>query len=387
MERQKTMIDTDAYSAHLRAKAIDLTRQALLITDLRGSRQEEDLSEPVNCGGYGRIRHFTQATSAGWSPNPLPALAAAAALGIPAGEQLRAQVFQNAVCNWRCWYCYVPFSLLSGNQRSSAWFTAAGLVDAYLAEPDPPAVLDLSGGQPDLIPEWVPWTLQVLSDRDAAHVYVWSDDNLSNDYFWQYLTEGQRELAATHPRYGRVCCFKGFDAESFAFNTRAAPELFSRQFDLFARLLATGMDLYAYATFTGPTTDRIGEKMARFVDRLQQIAEHLPLRTVPLEIELWAPVTLRIIPARLNALAVQAGAISAWNTELEARFPLAVRLLAVRWTGRDSGAAARHLLLRRGPGLARSLVPIRRKRSARRPAGSRGRWSAEPTGLGRRPGR
>src|SRR6185437_16755747 len=52
-----TMIDTDAYSAHLRAKAIDLTRQALLITDLRESRQEEDLSEPVNCGGNGRIRH------------------------------------------------------------------------------------------------------------------------------------------------------------------------------------------------------------------------------------------------------------------------------------------------------------------------------------------
>ena len=51
------MIDTDAYSAHLRAKAIDLTRQALLITDLRESRQEEDLSEPVNCGGNGRIRH------------------------------------------------------------------------------------------------------------------------------------------------------------------------------------------------------------------------------------------------------------------------------------------------------------------------------------------
>jgi hypothetical protein len=101
MERPMTMIDTDAYSAHLRAKAIDPQRRMLLISDLRGSEQEEDLSEPVNCGGYGRIRHFTQATSTGWPPNPLPALPAAAALGIPAGGQVRAQVFQNAVCNWR----------------------------------------------------------------------------------------------------------------------------------------------------------------------------------------------------------------------------------------------------------------------------------------------
>lgn len=320
-----TVIDTDSYSARLRARAVDPQRRALLISDLRGSEQEDDLSEPVNCGGYGRVRHFTQATSTGWPPNPLPVLPAAGALGIPAGGQIRAQAFQNAVCNWRCWYCYVPFSLLSGSPRRSAWFTAAGLVDAYLAEPDPPAVLDLSGGQPDLVPEWVPWTLQALADRDAAHVYVWSDDNLSNDYFWRYLTDAQRELAATHPRYGRVCCFKGFDAESFAFNTRAAPELFGRQFDLFARLLATGMDLYAYATFTGPTADRIGEKIARFADRLQHVAANLPLRTVPLEIEQWGPVTRRITPARQHALAVQAEAISAWNAELETRFTAASR--------------------------------------------------------------
>ncbi len=56
------VIDTDAYSAQLRARAVDTTRRALLITDLRGSAQEGDLSEPVNCGGYGRIRHFTAAT-------------------------------------------------------------------------------------------------------------------------------------------------------------------------------------------------------------------------------------------------------------------------------------------------------------------------------------
>jgi len=273
----------------------------------------------------GNIRHFTAATSRGWPPNPLPAAPAAAALGLPPAGQVRAQVFQNAICNWRCWYCFVPFALLSGNPQRSAWFTVGGLVDAYLAGQDPPPVLDLSGGQPDLVPEWVPWTLRALADRGVGHVYVWSDDNLSNDYFWRHLTGAQRELVATHPRYGRVCCFKGFDAESFAFNTRAAPELFDRQFELFARLLATGMDLYAYATFTVPSADRIGAKMARFADRLQQITENLPLRTVPLKIEVWGPAAPRISPARQQALTVQAEAVAAWNAEIETRFTEADR--------------------------------------------------------------
>src|SRR5215469_2341983 len=180
-------IDTDAYSVQLRSRGFDPQRRALLIADLRGSAQEDDLSEPVNCGGYGRIRHFTTATSDGWPPNPLPIVPATTALVLPATGQIKAQVFQNAICNWRCWYCFVPFSLLSGNPDRSAWFTAAEMVDAYLAEIDRAQVLDLSGGQPDLVPEWIPWTLQALADRNACDVYVWSDDNLSNDYFWRYL--------------------------------------------------------------------------------------------------------------------------------------------------------------------------------------------------------
>jgi hypothetical protein len=213
-----------------------------------------------------------------------------------------------------------PLLAAIGQPETAAWFTATELVDAYLAGQDPPPILDLSGGQPDLVPEWAVWTLQALEDRGVGHVYVWSDDNLSTDYFWRYLTEPERELLATHPRYGRVCCFKGFDAESFAFNTRAAPELFDRQFELFCRLLSTGMDLYAYVTLTGPSTSRIGEKVARFVDRLQQIAEMLPLRTVPLEIKVWGPVAPRIGAAHHQALRVQAEAVAAWNTEIGARF-------------------------------------------------------------------
>jgi hypothetical protein len=106
------LIDTDTVSEHYRGRAVDLHTKRLLITNFRGTAQEPDLSEPPNCDGFGRVRHFRRATSAGWPANPLPIDPACKALGLPATEQLRAQVFQNAVCNWRCWYCFVPFNLL-----------------------------------------------------------------------------------------------------------------------------------------------------------------------------------------------------------------------------------------------------------------------------------
>ena len=65
--------------------------------------------------GFGRIRHFRRSTSPGWPSNPLPIDPACKFLGTPAEDVARAQVFQNAVCNWRCWYCFVPFELLSAN--------------------------------------------------------------------------------------------------------------------------------------------------------------------------------------------------------------------------------------------------------------------------------
>src|SRR5688500_7790156 len=111
------VIDTDAVSARYRQAAVDPDRRRLLVTDFRGTEQERDLTEPANCGGYGRVRHFRRATAAGWPPNPLPIDPAARALGLGPVDAIRAQVFQNAVCNWRCWYCFVDFKLLAANRK------------------------------------------------------------------------------------------------------------------------------------------------------------------------------------------------------------------------------------------------------------------------------
>lgn len=324
------LIDTDAASARYRAAAVRPGERLLLVTDFRGSEQERDLSEPANCGGLGRVRHFRKQTSAGWLPNPLPIDPAAKFLGVEPTEQLRAQVFQNAVCNWRCWYCFVPFNLLAAHPAHSRWVTAGELVDQYLCESDRPSVIDLSGGQPDLTPEWIPWTMRALRERGLeGSVYLWSDDNLSNDYFWLHLDDSDRELVRTFRGYGRVGCFKGFDAESFAFNTAADATVFDRQFDLLGRLINLGLDVYAYATLTAPTAGDTAGRVARFVDRLQGVSPLLPLRVVPLEVQVFTPVLARLSAARREALIVQNRAVEAWTRELERRFPAPLRELPI----------------------------------------------------------
>ncbi len=150
--------------------------------------------------------------------------------------------------------------------------------------------------------------------------YLWSDDNLSNDYFWRYLSEKDRELVSSYPHYSRVCCFKGFNTSSFAFNTKAEPELFDRQFDLMRRLLTLGLDIYAYATFTTPSAHGITDDMQRFVDRLQALDKNLPLRTVPLEVKVFSPVKSRMNDLTRDALTYQFVAINAWKQALESRY-------------------------------------------------------------------
>jgi uncharacterized Fe-S cluster-containing radical SAM superfamily protein len=323
-------VDTERLAQNYRAATVDVGNRKLLITNFCGTGQEQDLTEPPNCGGFGRIRHFRRATSQGWPPNPLPIDPACARLGLGHQEEIRAQVFQNAACNWRCWYCFVPFNLLSANPEYSAWLTPEELARLFISEPDYARVLDLSGGQPELVPEWVYWMMQEI-DRIGLRgkVYLWSDDNLSCDYFWRYLSEEQQEFVATYPFYSRVVCFKGFDEESFQFNTSAEKSWFSRQFELMSRLAGSGMDLYAYVTLTTGTLHNVTDAVKRFVDKLQAIDEKLPLRTVPLEIREFAPVLNRLNDARREALHHQWRAVEAWQQELDDRFPAELKCLPI----------------------------------------------------------
>jgi uncharacterized Fe-S cluster-containing radical SAM superfamily protein len=318
---QHKNIDTDMFSSSLRSKSIDVPEKRLLMTKFGGTEQEQDLTEPPNCDGFGRIRHFKRLVTDNWPNNPLPIDPACKALGLPRADILRVQAFQNAACNWRCWYCYVPFSLLAANPKYSEWVTTEQLIEFYSRQNERPPMIDLTGGQPDLVPEWVLWTMNSLKQCGLdSQVYLWSDDNLSNDYFWQFLTDRDREAVANYPNYGRVCCFKGFNNQSFSFNTRAEPELYDRQFELMGRLLGTGIDLYAYVTFTTPSSAGIADDMPRFVDRLQELDINLPLRTIPIEIREYTPMKSRNNNDHEAAMRNQSIAVESWSAELSERF-------------------------------------------------------------------
>jgi uncharacterized Fe-S cluster-containing radical SAM superfamily protein len=318
-------INTDRVSLELRRRGVDVENRRILVTYYPGSEQAQDLTEPPNCDGTGRIRHFHRGPDERWR-NPLPMDPACRALNLRTTDALRAQVFQNAICNWRCWYCYVDFELLSANLKHARWMTPEELVALYSRDARDTPVMDLSGGQPDLTPEWIPWTMDALKKAGLADsVYLWSDDNLSNDYLWRFLSSAQIDGLIQYPMYGKVACFKGIDSESFSFNTLAHPDLFERQFELFERLLKLRIDLYAYVTLTTPSNADLRNKIARFVDRLQRIDEFLPLRTVPLRVGAFTPTHSRMSPVHAGALHHQETALDLWRQELAARFDESLR--------------------------------------------------------------
>lgn len=323
-------IDTESFSAKLREKAVVVSEKKVLIARLSDSEQEQDLTSPVNCNGYGRIRHFQHYKYLDWSPNPLPILPAVKALKIPKTPVLRAQVFQNAACNWRCWYCFVDFDRLSADLRVSSYFTTDELIEMYLLDNDKPLVIDLSGGQPDLVPEWLYWTMKSIEKYELlGKVFLWSDDNLSSRYFWEYLSPLQRQTIINFPNYCRVACFKGYNQSSFSFNTSADSSSFEKQFEIYRDLFNEGLDMYAYVTFTSPPHKGFEEDVKIFIDRLQTIHPNLPLRTVPLKVESFTPMANRIQPHHEKAMEFQYEIHKIWVEELKIRFSDSERALEI----------------------------------------------------------
>ena len=179
---------------------------------------------------------------------------------------------------------------------------------------------------------------ELISRKLDSQIYLWSDDNLSNDYFWKYLKKSDIELIRSYKNYGRVCCFKGFDDESFSFNTRAEPALYNKQFDLMKKILTLEIDIYAYVTLTAPNSIDLENKIACFVDRLQHIDQMLPLKTIPLEIIAYSPVQSRIIQPTNSIMNNQYTnsimnnqhiAIKFWNKELDERFSSREKSLSI----------------------------------------------------------
>ncbi|WP_170842586.1 hypothetical protein [Aureimonas jatrophae] len=287
----------------------------ILVSRLEGSMQQADLSAPTNAGGLGRRRHFRRRVAEGWPDNFLPIVPASRWLRISPPAVMHAEVFQLAACAWRCWYCFVPFPLLAGDERKGRWASAAELVDLYAAVEDRPPILDLSGGSPDLAPEWVAWTMDAVEARGIGKsTYLWSDDNLSSDHLLR--PDGStllRRMERYGAGYGKVCCLKGFDAESFSFNTQAEPDGFERQLRILVGYSRTDLDLYLYVTLTSPRTTGDDGRVRELVARLADIRSDLPRRTVPLLVTEFSAMRSRIDAVRRDAMENQWRLVEAWT--------------------------------------------------------------------------
>jgi uncharacterized Fe-S cluster-containing radical SAM superfamily protein len=314
----------DKLSVKLRQAGINLADQKIRIVCFDNSEQSNDFTLPSNCHGWGRIHHFERSQGKGWPLDPLPIDPAIRALDLPDADEISAQVFQNAICNFQCWYCYVDRQLIKANPGLSSFLNVGEMLDLYLSEDNRPPILDLSGGQPDLVPEWTLWFADVIHDRHLDNkIYLWSDDNLSNDFLWQFLSKEQIKRLASYRNYGRVGCFKGFDEHSFSFNTSAPPELFKSQFSLMRRLVESGFDVYGYVTLTSDIDENLNSRISNFVDRLQKEVHPLfPLRTIPQRILEFTPMKQRMNPKHMRALAIQDEAVLLWQVEIKKRFPL-----------------------------------------------------------------
>jgi hypothetical protein len=137
---------------------------------------------------------------------------------------------------------------------------------------------------------------------------------------------------ADYRNYGRVCCIKGFDGASFAFNTSADPTGYNRQFEILRRYRDLGIDIYGYVTLTGNDPSSIRAGVSDLFDRLRSVHEAFPLRVVPLKIGNYTPTATR---SKANdkrfALAetVQSAAIECWNLLLQRRYSSAERELNI----------------------------------------------------------
>jgi uncharacterized Fe-S cluster-containing radical SAM superfamily protein len=281
------------------------------------------LTLPSNCGGFGRIRHFKRHIAEDWLYDPLPIDPACVALNLPKVDMIQTQVFQIASCNVNCWYCFVPENLKNAKPEMSNWFSTDEMLRLFVAEDFQAQIIDLSGGNPELVPEWIVSTMRTLERFGLSErIYLWSDDTLTTDYTFKFLSKNEIGYFSAYKNYGKVACFKGYDNTSFSFNTGLPNYLFDRQFEIFSRYVKLGIDIYGYITLTSPNNedDYISQHIGRFMDRLQIIHELLPLKIVPLKIAMFTPVKTRLNAVRKTALDNQVIAINAWRDELTKRF-------------------------------------------------------------------
>lgn len=300
----------------LRNKLIDIKSKKIMVARISDSIEADDEYTHVNCNGYGRIRkystfrlHFSRAATAR-HPTRSNSLR---------HDQYDTQVFQVAGCDFRCWYCFVDDKLLSADSSHARWFSAGELLDMALHD-SAPTVIDLSGGQAELVPEWTVWMMEEIEQRGLKEkITVWSDDNLSCNFFWTHLNHEQRQYVINFPGYCKTVCLKGFDSKGFAANTGTPGIFFERQLEILKRLWNDGVNMDIYLTMLDiPRQHQEAEVIIdQLLQKLISIHPTLPHRIVPLKIYPFSNMLRRANVKRLENLGLQINRFNLWTERLK----------------------------------------------------------------------
>lgn len=286
----------------LRNKVFDLDGQSLKLVSFSGTKQAEDSYTRADPSGLFRVRHFksfsmhAQPQGKPISPRYNCILKRKARSH---EKEWKTICLQMIGCSWRCWYCYVDVNLLSGNSKGGIFLTFQEMAKIVLDSVDDSHILDLTGGQSDLIPEWPLVLANEIgnSGSENSNFHIRSEDNLNNDFLWRFLTDRKISELANSPLYTRIGCFKGFNEESVLSSTKTAVAgSYSTQIEVAKRLFSSGFDPFYYVVFPVSHTQNLESDIRHFFQDLQTIVEWLPLRVVPLKLRLtttWKTAALQ----------------------------------------------------------------------------------------------
>ena len=123
-----------------------------------------------------------------------------------------------------------------------------------------------------------------------------------------------------YKNYAKVCCLKGFDNESFEYNTGIDKEEFDNQIKRLKNCIDIGFDVYGYIILVCKDLNNIESRVKQIMDKLQEISHFLPLRIIPIKIEKFSAVLERLNEKREQSILNQYQVLQIWNNELSKRF-------------------------------------------------------------------
>lgn len=300
-----------------REKIIHPQNREIFLSKIPKADVEGSTHAYINCNGYGMVRRSTTERSDWPDIDILPNLVPKK-LGITKDEAETTQIFRLGACNFRCWYCFVDFRYLKANPEHGDFMSVEMMMDLYQAQENPPKIIYLTGGQPDLAPEWTLWMMQELKKRNLAdRVFLWQDDNLSSTALWDQLSKEQIEEMANYPLYARATCLKGISPETFALNTGANSRFFNLQIETLARLVHEGFDIYTYLTLLSPDLDHARATLPLLMHRLRnEVHPLMPLRVFPSKVVEFTQTSKRMGDSNHAMLANQKKLLAIWHEEL-----------------------------------------------------------------------